>query len=171
MSSNFQSSKLLRRSLLLGAALLLAGCQARPLYLDNDGQMRQTLASIAFSEAKDRVGLETRNRLIFLTGGGAQPTTPQYRVDLTVSSSVEGVLLDRAADRPNSGRAVAIGSFTLTRISDGTVLKTGRRQSVALFDYPQQEYARLRSVRDAETRAARELAELVYADLATALGR
>lgn len=171
MSSNFQSSKLLRRSLLLGAALLLAGCQARPLYLDNDGQMRQTLASIAFSEAKDRVGLETRNRLIFLTGGGAQPTTPQYRVDLNVSSSVEGVLLDRAADRPNSGRALAIGSFTLTRISDGTVLKTGRRQSVALFDYPQQEYARLRSVRDAETRAARELAELVYADLATALGR
>lgn len=171
MSSNLKSSKLLRRSLLVGAALLLAGCQARPLYLDETGETRQTLALIAFSPAKDRVGLETRNRLIFLTGGGAQPTTPQYRVDLTVTSSVEGVLLDRDADRANSGRALAVGTFSLTRISDGTVLKTARRQSVALFDYPSQEYARLRSVRDAENRAARELAELVYADLATALGR
>jgi LPS-assembly lipoprotein len=56
-------------------------------------------------------------------------------------------------------------------ISDDTVLKTGRRTGVALFDYPRQEFAKLRAVRDAETRAARELAELIYADLAMALGR
>lgn len=171
MSSNLKNPKLLRRSLIVGAALLLAGCQARPLYLDETGETKASLGAIAFSEATTRVGQETRNRLIFLAGGGAQPKTPEYRVDLTVTSSVEGVLLDQAADRPNSGRALAIGEFKLTRISDGVVMKTARRQTVALFDYPRQEYARLRSVRDAETRAARELAELIYADLATALGR
>lgn len=160
-----------RRTVLLTAALLLAGCQARPLYQDTDGHTRASLAAIAYSPADSRVGLETRNRLIFLTTGGVESVTPQYRVELDVTSSVQGVLLDRAADTPNAGRAVATGTYTLKRISDDTVLKTGRRQSVALFDYPRQEFAKLRAVRDAETRAARELAELIYADLTMTLGR
>jgi LPS-assembly lipoprotein len=162
---------MLRRTVLVTAALLLAGCQARPLYQDTDGGTRASLAAIAYSPADTRVGLETRNRLIFLTTGGVESTTPQYRVDLDVTSSVEGVLLERDADTPNAGRAVAIGSYTLKRISDDTVLKSGRRQAVALFDYPRQEFAKLRAVRDAETRAARELAELIYADLTMTLGR
>lgn len=162
---------MLRRTILIAGVLALAGCQARPLYQDTDGKTRASLAAIAYSPADSRVGLETRNRLLFLTTGGVESTTPQYRVELNVASSVEGVLLDRAADTANAGRAVATGTYTLKRISDDSVLKSGRRQAVALFDYPRQEYAKLRSVRDAETRAARELAELIYADLTMALGR
>jgi LPS-assembly lipoprotein len=162
---------MLRRTVLVTVALLLAGCQASPLYQDTDGGTRASLAAIAYSPADTRVGLETRNRLIFLTTGGVESTTPQYRVDLSVTSSVEGVLLERNADTPNAGRAVAVGTYTLKRISDDTVLKSGRRQTVALFDYPRQEFAKLRAVRDAETRAAREMAELIYADLTMALGR
>lgn len=171
MSCELKPSTVLRRSLLIGAALLLAGCQARPLYQDANGETRSALGAIAYSEASSRVGLETRNRLIFLTSGGDEIKTPEYQVDLTVSSSVAGVLLEAGADTPNAGRAVATGTYTLKRISDDTVIKIGRRQSVALFDYPRQEFAKLRARRDAETRAARELAELIYADLAMALGR
>ncbi|MDM7982202.1 MAG: hypothetical protein QUV71_17830 [Rhizobium sp.] len=171
MSSEFKPSKLLRRSVLIGTALLMAGCQARPLYQDTNGETRGALAAIAYSEATSRIGLETRNRLIFLTSGGDETKTPEYRVDLTVSGGVEGILLDETSDTANSGRAVVMGTYTLKRISDDTVLKTGRRSGVALFDYPRQEFAKLRAVRDAETRAARELAEIIYADLAMALGR
>lgn len=171
MSSELKPSTVLRRSLLIGAALLLAGCQARPLYQDANGETRSALAAIAYSEATNRVGLETRNRLIFLTSGGDETKTPEYAVDLTVSGGVEGVLLEEGADTPNAGRAAIVGTYTLKRISDDTVLKTGRRTAVALFDYPRQEFAKLRASRDAETRAARELAELIYADLTMALGR
>ncbi|SIQ78955.1 LPS-assembly lipoprotein [Rhizobium sp. RU33A] len=171
MSSEFKPSKLLRRSVLIGAALLMAGCQARPLYQDTNGETRGALAAIAYSEATSRIGLETRNRLIFLTSGGDETKTPEYRVELTVSGGVEGILLDETSDTANSGRAVVTGNYTLTRISDDTVLKTGRRSGIALFDYPRQEFAKLRAVRDAETRASRELAEVIYADLAMALGR
>lgn len=171
MSSELKPSTVLRRSLLIGAALLLAGCQARPLYQDANGETRGALAAIAYSEATSRVGLETRNRLIFLTSGGKEPIAPEYRVELEVSGGVTGILLEEAADTPNAGRAAVVGTYTLKRISDDTVLKTGRRTGVALFDYPRQEYAKLRATRDAETRAARELAESIYADLAMALGR
>ncbi|MFN3318681.1 MAG: hypothetical protein ACK43M_08055 [Allorhizobium sp.] len=171
MSSELKPSTVLRRSLLIGAALLLAGCQARPLYQDANGETRGALAAISYSEATSRVGLETRNRLLFLTSGGKESQTPEYRVELVVSGGVEGILLDEAADTPNAGRAAVVGTYTLKRISDDTVVKTGRRTGVALFDYPRQEFAKLRAARDAETRAARELAEFIYADLALALGR
>ncbi|PLK70129.1 hypothetical protein C0V73_17140 [Rhizobium sp. TH135] len=171
MSSELKPSTVLRRSLLIGAALLLAGCQARPLYQDANGETRGALAAISYSEATSRVGLETRNRLLFLTSGGKESQTPEYRVELVVSGGVEGILLDEAADTPNAGRAAVVGTYTLKRISDDTVVKTGRRTGVALFDYPRQEFAKLRAARDAETRAARELAEFIYADLAMALGR
>lgn len=171
MSSELKPSTVLRRSLLIGAALLLAGCQARPLYQDANEETRGALAAISYSEATSRVGLETRNRLIFLTSGGKESQTPEYRVELVVSGGVEGILLDEAADTPNAGRAAIVGTYTLKRISDDTVVKTGRRTGVALFDYPRQEFAKLRAARDAETRAARELAEFIYADLAMALGR
>lgn len=171
MSSELKPSTVLRRSLLIGAALLLAGCQARPLYQDANGETRGALAAISYSEATSRVGLETRNRLIFLTSGGKESQTPEYRVELVVSGGVEGILLDEAADTPNAGRAAIVGTYTLKRISDDIVVKTGRRTGVALFDYPRQEFAKLRAARDAETRAARELAEFIYADLAMALGR
>lgn len=150
--------------------LALASCQARPLY--DDGLTKESLGAIAFAEVSTRAGLEVRNRLIFLSGGGAgQAETPQYRVELAVTSSAQGILLDDTANTPNAGRAVVAAAYTLKRISDDTVLKAGRRQSVALFDYPRQEFAKLRAARDAEDRAARELAELIYADLAMALGR
>jgi LPS-assembly lipoprotein len=171
LSSELKPSTVLRRSLLIGAALLLAGCQARPLYQDANGETRGALAAISYSEATSRVGLETRNRLLFLTSGGKESQTPEYRVELVVSGGVEGILLDEAADTPNAGRAAIVGTYTLKRISDDTVVKTGRRTAVALFDYPRQEFAKLRAARDAETRAARELAEFIYADLAMALGR
>lgn len=171
MSSELKPSTVLRRSVLIGVALLLAGCQARPLYQDTNGETRGALAAIAYSEASSRVGLETRNRLIFLTSGGDETKTPQYTVDLIVSGGLEGVLLEEGADTPNAGRASIVGTYTLKRISDDTVLKSGRRTAVALFDYPRQEFAKLRAGRDAETRAARELAELIYADLTMALGR
>lgn len=171
MSCELKPSTVLRRSLLIGAALLLAGCQARPLYQDANGETRGALAAISYSEATSRVGLETRNRLLFLTSGGKESQTPEYRVELVVSGGVEGILLDEAADTPNAGRATVVGTYTLKRISDDTVVKTGRRTGVALFDYPRQEFAKLRAARDAETRAARELAEFIYADLAMALGR
>jgi LPS-assembly lipoprotein len=41
----------------------------------------------------------------------------------------------------------------------------------AQVDLPQQEFAKIRATRDAENRAARELAEIIRTDIAATLGR
>jgi LPS-assembly lipoprotein len=155
-----------------GVSLLLvsAGCQVRPLYATGSG-VDAALKSIEFSEADDRIELEVRNNLIFLAAGGAgEPVNPEYEVDLKVKTRNVGVLVD-SSDQERAGRLVLKADFTLTKKSTGEVLKTGHRSAVALVDFNTQEYAKIRATRDAENRAARELAELIRADLAAWLGR
>lgn len=173
MSSDPVRVPVRRTSLLLclGLSALLASCQVRPLY-DDTAATRQNLGAIAYSDADDRVEVEVRNQLVFMTGGGAgEPATPQYRVDLKVESDVRGVLLEQSSDTAAAGRVTVSADYTLERVADATVLKVGHRQAVSLVDFPTQQFAKLRAVRDAENRAARELAELIRADLAMVLGR
>ncbi len=61
--------------------------------------------------------------------------------------------------------------YNLGRSDSGETIRSGRRQVVALVDFPVQEFAKLRAIRDAENRAARELAELLSADVAAALAK
>lgn len=154
-----------------GLLLVSTGCQVRPLYATGSG-VDAALKSIEFSEAESRVELEVRNNLIFLTSGGAgEPAHPDYEVELDVKTRDVGVLVDSSADQARAGRIVLKADFTLKRATTGEVLKTGHRSAVALVDFNTQEYAKIRATRDAENRAARELAELVRADLAAWLGR
>ncbi len=113
-----------------------------------------------------------RNSLIFLTSGGAgEPANPEYRLALNVTSQVKGVLYDQASDTAGAGRVLVQADFNLTRADTGETVKSGNRSAVALTDFPVQEFAKLRAIRDGENRAARELAEVIRADIAAALGR
>jgi len=156
---------------LLAVAGFLASCQVRPLYSDNAG-VAEALGAIAFSEAHHRVEQEVRNHLIFLTSGGkGEPATPEYDVELHVGTGVSPVLLVDSSDTARAGQVTVTGDYVLRRHSDGQILKAGNRSSLALVDFPVQEFAKLRAIRDAENRAARELAELVRADIAAVLAR
>ena len=153
------------------ALMALAGCQVKPLYA-TDSKAAQAMASIDFSEADDRVELEVRNNLVFLAAGGAgEPANPEYDVDFNVTTRYIGVLLDLKDDLPRAGRVELRADFTLKRHGTEEILRTGHRRTVALVDYPQQEFAKIRANRDAENRAARELAELIRADIAGWLAR
>ncbi|MFK3965567.1 LPS assembly lipoprotein LptE [Ensifer adhaerens] len=158
---------------LAGALMLtaLAGCQVRPLYSDPAGTST-ALAAIEISEATDRVEQEVRNALIFLAAGGqGEPVNPQYHLALTVTHRSMGVLYDQAKDRAGAGRIVVKADYNLTKIGTGETIKSGNRTAVALVDFPVQEFAKVRAVRDGENRAAKELAELIRADIAAALSR
>jgi len=150
---------------------LLVGCQVRPLYSEKDG-VGQKLGAIAFSEANSRVGQQVRNQLIFLTSGGAgEPAKADYEVELTTTSVTNNILLDQTTAAPSPGRVVVTAVYSMKQTSDGKVVRTGSRAVTALLDIPAQEFAELRAIRDAENRGAREVAELVRADLAGALAR
>lgn len=160
--------------LLIGIGLLaLAGCQVRPLYSTGSG-MQQTLASISISEADDRVEQKVRNSLIFLLGGGSgEPANPEYHMELNVTATSSGVLLDTVDDddAARAGRITVTADYNLARSDTAETVRSGRRSVVSLVDFPIQEFAKVRAIRDAENRASRELAELIRADIAASLAR
>jgi LPS-assembly lipoprotein len=156
---------------LIVVPLALSSCQVRPLYAESTG-VTAKLSSVSFSPASTRVAQEVRNQLIFIAGRGAgEPTKPLYNVTLTATAGTAGVLYLASSDTSQAGRTVVTASFVLKNASDGKVLKAGSRSAVALVDFPTQEFAKQRAIRDSEDRAAREAAELVGADISAALSR
>ena len=158
---------------LAGVALIgaLAGCQVRPLYSTPSGTEGK-LASISLSEAGDRVEQQVRNDLIFLFAGGAgEAQNAVYHLEMDVTSKTVGVLNDVRTDTARSGRVTVTADYNLTKSDSGETIASGKRSAVAMVDFPSQEFAKLRAIRDAENRGARELAELIRADIASALAR
>jgi LPS-assembly lipoprotein len=148
----------------------LASCQVRPLYSQTQPG-GQTLSQVAFSPATDRLSQQVRNHLIFLAGNGAgESQNPLYELQLTSVTSANGEVLTQSSGSILPARMVVSATYTLKSTSDDSVLQTKTISVVSLFDVPVQQFAKIRAIRDAEDRAAKEAAEQIRADLAIYFG-
>jgi LPS-assembly lipoprotein len=186
-SSSFARSGNLRRAVFAGlvtALPALAACQVRPLYATPPAGAGVTadLSSIAIKPVETRYAQEVRNHLIFLfNGGSGQPTSARYGLQLTVTALKEAAAVVQVGEEnePSAGTMTLAASYVLTdreavnkdTAGDGMVVATGDRRIVASYDVPRQEFAALRAERDAENRAARELAELLRLAIAQDMSR
>lgn len=165
----------------LAAMLGLSACQVRPLYSDVSANaagvtVPAALKSVAVVETTTRYGQEVRNQMIFLLGGGAgEAANPSYTLDLVVTerviSSANIQVAVSNASQPTAGGVVLTSLYVLKDSATGVVISSGKRTVTASFDRPAQQFASLRAQRDAENRAARELAELVHLAIASDLSR
>jgi len=158
---------------LILAATLAGGCTVRPMLATTattfGGEQAAALPSVSIAEVNTRYGQEVRNHLIFLLNGGAgQPANPAYRLNLNVTRSVVSAVQVQSGGvhEPTAGSVQMTGRYTLVDAATGKTVATGTQQATASFDRPQQEFAVVRAERDAENRAARELAEFIRLSLA-----
>ncbi|MGI6856535.1 LPS assembly lipoprotein LptE [Mesorhizobium sp. 1B3] len=185
MSSPERKSNPVKKGGLLGlavvvSAMALQACTVRPLYYnppEGTGavSMASRLSSVSIKPVSTRQAQEVRNHLIFLMyGGAAAPSSPEYSLDLTVASIVEWaatVQVTTLDDEPTASTVTMTGSYAIKRAKTGEVVATGRREVTSSFDVPRQEFAALRAQRDAENRAARELAEMLHLAIAQDITR
>ncbi|MDR0253269.1 MAG: LPS assembly lipoprotein LptE [Brucellaceae bacterium] len=162
--------------LILSAAV--AGCTVQPLYSSTGStgvggvpsSVKSKLASIKVDDVDTIPAQAVRNRLIFgLSGGAGEPSQPAYHLALGIQTSTESAVEvdvgDSKEGRPSAG-TVRMSSKYALRDRDGKVVATGRRQVSASYDRPRQEFANLRAERDAQQRAAEELAQYLVLSLA-----
>lgn len=176
-------SRRLRRVVALAfltALPLTASCTVQPLYAERStvaGEMtgvRADLSSIAIKPVRQRYAQEVRNHLIFLFNrGGGQSVASAYTLELNVSSRKEFAALVQISDdnEPSAGTMTLLADYKLTENSTGEQISKGKREIAASFDIPRQEFAAVRAERDAENRAARELAQLLELSIAQDLAR
>lgn len=172
LSDGSRMGRLAASAFSLFALAVAAGCQVQPLYNASTSPTVGALTPVSVSPAENRVEQRVRNELVYLLGGGAgEASNAPYQLELKVRSRDMDVLVSSSDDVARAGRVIMTADYNLARRESGETVRSGRRQVVSLVDFPVQEFAKIRAIRDAENRAARELAELLRLDITSAIAK
>lgn len=169
----------------LASCLAIAGCTVQPLYGGLTSSMAAyseaapELALVYISQPSDRVHQEVRNNLAFMMyGGAAQPSEPRYHLDFTVRTRIQGAARIPATatrtereDVPTSSILTMEATYSVVNVYTGEPVTVGQAQAMANFDLTRQNFADTRARRDAEDRAAREIAAQIGLNVAAKMRR
>jgi LPS-assembly lipoprotein len=170
---------IVRLAVIMGAASLLAGC-FQPLYGSHPSvggeSIKDKLAEVQLAPIPTRQGtpqarlaVGMHNALQFDLTGGAAPTAPTHRLEVTVAESGFTVIIDPSSGRPSAQVSGVSVSYQLVEIATGKVVL--KDSTFANVDYdtpgPEQRFAMQRAQRDAEDRAVQTAADTIRNRLAS----
>lgn len=159
-------------------AALTAGC-FQPMYAERtDGTpgLRERLMGVELppinkpnASREARVGVEIRNALAFKLYGTATGMPPTHRLDIRFVTSRSSLIVSATTGLPTSENLGIDAQYNLIDVATGKSVMTGSTFSRVSYDMPgsYQRFSRTRAVRDAEDRAANEIAENITTRLAS----
>ena len=159
-------------------AALTAGC-FQPMYAERgDGTpgLHEKLMGIELppiskpnASREARVGVEIRNALAFKLYGNATGMPPTHRLDIRFTTSRSSLIVSTTTGLPTNENLGIDAQYNLIEVATGKSVMTGSTFSRVSYDMPgsYQRSSRTRAVRDAEDRAANEIAENISTRLAS----
>lgn len=159
-------------------AATTAGC-FQPMYAEHtDGTpgLREKLMGVEIppvdkpnASREARVGVQIRNDLAFKLYGSATGMPPTHRLDIRFTTSRSSLIVSAATGLPTSENYGIDAQYNLIDIATNKSVMTGTTFSRVSYDMPgsYQRFARSRAYRDAEDRAANEIAENITTRLAS----
>ena len=155
------------KHLALAGLLLLGACGFRPLYGERSHApaVGAQLAAVEIAPIDDRLGQMVRNHLLDAMNPKGVSQAPLYRLQVALSPTRENLAFreDEVTTRVNL-RVSA--SYVLRPARADEVLTQGSARVIASYNVTRQEYATLVADRDAQARAAREIADDIVSRLA-----
>lgn len=150
------------------ASLALTACGLSPMYAGgSDAAIAQGIAAVEVPAIEGRGGWLVKNALEARLGIAGQ-TTPQYRLDVRLSDSLEalGVLNDDTISRE---RRILRARYQLVDLATGSVLLDATAGSDAGIDVVSSEYATIAAEQTALENLAREVADRMATQIALTL--
>ena len=173
------STRIAARLLAVAAlAALTAGC-FQPMYAEHaDGTpgLREKLMGVEVPPVDKpnashdaRIQVEIRNALAFKLYGDATGMPPTHKLVLKFNSTRSSLMVDNTTGLPTSENVGIDAQFNLIDLATNKSVMTGSTFSRVSYDIPgsYQRFARARAYRDAEDRAAQEIAENIQTRLAS----
>ena len=158
------------------ALATLAACTVEPLNASRpdsqlssektSGSTREILASTTVDPVDTRAAQQVRNNLLFAMNGGRLQPGGTYSVQLTVVSRTSNLSITTDSLTPTSARVSILVDYKLVEVSSGKTVASGRRRSIAGYDRTTQSFANERAERNAQNRAAKEVAQQVRLSIA-----
>jgi LPS-assembly lipoprotein len=172
------STRIAARLLAVAAlAALTAGC-FQPMYgehADGTPALREKLLTIDLppvdktnASREARIGVAIRNALAFKLYGNAVGAPPLYKLELKFTSGRSDLIVDPNTGLPTTENLAVDAQYNLIEISSNKSVMTGTTFSHLSYDLPgsYQRFSRTRAYRDAEDRAAQEIADHIQTRLA-----
>ena len=168
------NKKILKISGFAITALCLAGCQVQPLHstaaLTDGSSLSTTLASIEITDPKSRLDQLVRNELQFSLSGGTQATgSSPYELSFKTNKKIRSVGVSDVDFGPRAFFIDISSDYVLKDRRKAVPIAQGTEQATASYDRVDQEFANVRSERDAEIRAAKATALRLRQAIAIAL--
>src|SRR4051812_42314395 len=168
-----------RLLVIAGLSALTAGC-FQPMYAahtDGTPALREKLMGVdlppvdkANGTRDARLGVEIRNALAFKLYGAATGMPPTHKLVIRFTTSRSSLMLNPATALPASENYAIDAQYNLIEIVSNRSVMTGTTFSRVSYDMPGQQmqrFARQRAYRDAEDRAAQEIADNIQTRLAS----
>ena len=116
-----------------------------------------------------RIGVELRNDLIFALQGGSGGGSPTHSLKIRLVPSRYTTSVDLQTGRSSTDVYNLTATYQLTDLRTGRVVLTSSAVAPVSYDTPgeQQRFARSRGLRDAENRAAQQIAENIRSRLSS----
>src|SRR3954463_9270199 len=172
-------TRIAARLLVVAALAALTGGCFQPMYAEHgDGTpaLREKLMGVELppvekpNASRDaRLGVEIRNALAFKLYGNATGMPPTHRLVLRFGASRSSLIIDPNTALPSSENYGIDAQYNLIEIASNKSVMTGSTFARVSYDIPGQlqRFARARAYRDAEDRAAREIADNIQTRLAS----
>jgi len=165
------------------AAMMLAalvGACFQPLYgertVGGGSALKDALAAVEIDQIDapkgtplSRIAVETRNELVFdLSGGGGQ-APPTHRLIIRMVPTRNTVILDPITLRSEFDSFGLDANYRMIEVVSGRTVVTGSATTRVTYNVPgqAQRFASQRGLRDAETRAAKLIAEQIRSRLSS----
>ncbi len=160
------------RTTVVLAGIFLAGCTVEPLNATRasgvsnvDSSTRQVLAQTQVDPVTTRVAQQVRNQLLFSMNGGQLQPGGRYRVKLAIEEENLSQFVETGSRTTTAAQVILRGRYALIDTqspnSGEQTIDQGLRQSVSSYDRTSQSFANKRARRDAENRAAKQLARQI----------
>lgn len=163
-----------RLGLIALLSLSVAGC-FRPVYGSGpvadvtsknvSADVVELMRSVDVKPAEDRVGLKLRNELLFMLHGGGEAAPTRYTLKITLTKSGRSAIVDPTTNAIDSRTVSMQAEYQLLRAGSLDPVATGHAAGTATFFTSLQRFANVRAERDAEDRAATQIAERIRSRL------
>ena len=156
---------------------LTAGC-FQPMYAEHaDGTpvLRDKLSGIELppvdkpnASPEARIGVGIRNALAFKLYGTATGTAPTHKLVLKFQTSRSSLIVSQTTGLPTTENVGIDAQYNLVELATNKSVMTGTTFARTSYDIPgsYQRFSRQRAFRDAEDRAAEQIAENIKTRLA-----
>jgi len=175
----FSGVRLVRLAVPFMAACLLTGC-FQPLYgahsFGNGPNIRDQMRTVDVAQIaaangtpESRLAVNVRESLLFGLTAENKPVNPRYRLVVRMQSTRLTVVVDLTSSRPEVENYGINAQFQLIDLQTNKVVVNDQTFSRVSYDIPgeEQRFAQARGLRDAENRAAEQIADSIRSRLAS----